>query len=256
MKILRNIILTLLAAYLVLGAIIFAFQRYVIYVPTPQKFSACDNFPGAEKINYQGTRMYIHKAGAQWIIIYHGNAGSACDRYYYLDYFDQKKYSYIVVEYTGYSGAPGHPSQSALLENVRAANDYLKSQDSASVTVIGESLGSALAAYHASIDPPQKLLLISPFDSLVSVGQYHFPFYPINLMLLDKFPSAAWVKNTDNVLVLQGTADTVVPNSSGEALFNEINGMHKQLIKIPGAGHNNIYFNPQAAQAIKNFLAQ
>ncbi|HYF05552.1 MAG TPA: alpha/beta hydrolase [Patescibacteria group bacterium] len=212
------------------------------------------NLPDASPVEYEGTRMYVHKATDNWVVIYHGNAGSACDRSYYLNYFSPKNFSYIIVEYAGYSNDKNSPSQSALMQNVEAANNYIKTQNPTTITVIGESLGTALASYHSKINPPNKLLLISPFDSLSRVSQSHYWFYPTSLMLLDKFPAVKWVKGSNNVLIIQGTMDTLIPNIFGQALYEQISGKNKSLIKIPGAGHNDIYDFQLTVEEITKFL--
>ena len=254
MKSLKRLLVGVIVVYLILGLVIFIFQRKFIYFPSAQNFNICSNLPDASKVVYQGTRMYVHKSTSDWIVIYHGNAGSACDRSYYLNYFNVKDYSYIIVEYTGYSNDSAPPSQNALIKNVGAVNNYIKTQNPATINVIGESLGTALAAYHSHINPPNKLILISPFDSLEHVSQANFWFYPTGLMLWDKFPSGEWVQNANNVLIIQGSNDTTIPPKFGQALFQQIPGLNKKLIIIPGAEHNNIYSNKLTIISISNFL--
>ena len=256
-KALLSLIRIFVAVYILFGALLFVYQRHYIYFPSKQDFNACANLPSdVEKITYEGTRMYVHKATDSWVVIYHGNAGSACDRSYYLDYFDARKYSYIIVEYAGFSNDSESPSQDAWMKNVRDADDYLKAQKAAKKIVIGESLGTALASYHSYIDRPDRLILISPFDSLEHVSQSMYWFYPIKLMLHDKYPSATWLADADHVLIIHGSDDDIVPIRFGRSLFDAISGADKTFVTVPGAGHNDIHDFNLTKESINRFFRQ
>lgn len=254
-KIVLRLLVIVAILYIIFGVVLFIFQRDLIYFPTAQDFNACPELPAdILKVTHQGTRMYVHKATDNWVIVYHGNAGSACDRSYYLDYFDTTKFSYILVEYAGYSNGTENPSQDALMENVRAVEDYLQKEKAVKKTILGESLGTALAAYHSSISNPDKLILISPFDSLEHVSQSLYWYYPITLLLLDTYPSMEWTKNTNNVLIIHGTNDTIVPIKFGKSLFDTISGNNKDFVEIPGADHNDIFNFPKTSSTIADFI--
>jgi uncharacterized protein len=254
MKQLKRLFAIMTIVYVIFGIVIFIFQRKFVYYPSPQDFSSCPNFHKASKVTHNGTRMYVSKATDDWIIIYHGNAGSACDRSHFLHYFDPRKYSYIIVEYTGYSNDQDHPSQAALLKNVEAVNDYLKSQSASQVTLVGESLGGALAAYHSSLIKVHKLLFISPFNSAQDLAQYHYWFYPIYFMVLDKYPSEQWVTGANSALIIHGTQDRIIPPKFGKILFEKIDTQDKTFVEIPGADHNDIYDYELTTTSILDYL--
>ena len=248
--ILRTAILT----YIGLGLVLFFLQRKYIYFPANQDFYDCAGFEDAEKINWQGTRMYVKQNTNRWVVIYHGNAGSACDRAYLKLEFEKLGYSYIFVEYAGYSNDNLKPSQERLVKNVEAAVDYLKQFNPSSVVVLGESLGSALASYHASVSKVEKVLLIGAFNNLSDVAAHHYKVYPVKLVLRDKFSAEEWLKETNNVLFIHGTNDDIIPIQFGQRLYQAIKADQKQFVEIEGAGHNDIYEYPLTYETIQNYL--
>lgn len=244
----------MILTYIGLGLILFFMQRNYIYFPTNQDFYDCAGFADAEKVNWQGTRMYVKQKTDRWVVIYHGNAGSACDRSYLKLEFEKLGYSYIFVEYTGYSNDDLKPSQEKLVKDVKATIDYLEQFKPGSVAVLGESLGTALASYHASVGKVEKLLLIAAFHNLSDLAAYHYKPYPVKLLLRDKFPAEEWLTETDNILFIHGARDDIIPVQFGRRFYQGIQADQKQFVEIKGAGHNDIYDYPQTYETIENYL--
>ncbi|OGE81853.1 MAG: hypothetical protein A3E98_03125 [Candidatus Doudnabacteria bacterium RIFCSPHIGHO2_12_FULL_48_11] len=248
--ILRTAILT----YFGLGLILFFMQNKYIYFPTNQDFYDCPGFEDAEKVNWQGTRMYVKQKTDRWIVMYHGNAGSACDRSYLKLEFEKLGYSYIFVEYAGYSNDNLEPSHEKLVKNVDAVIDYLGQFKPTSVAVLGESLGTALASYHAATAKVDKLLLIAAFNNLSDLAAYHYKVYQVKLLLRDKFPAEEWLAEAENVLFIHGAEDDIIPVEFGRRFYQGIKAGQKQFVEITGAGHNDIYDFSQTYEAIENYL--
>ncbi len=242
--------------YIIFGLLIFLFQRSFIYYPSKQDFASCPGFSNAEKIDYQGTRMYVHKSTDQWAVIYHGNAGSACDRAFLLSFLDQATYSYVFVEYTGYSNDAGKPSQAALMKNAEDAAAYVASQHPAKVKIFGESLGTALAVYHAQLQKPDAVLLISPFDALTNVARDHYPLYPVGLMLRDTYPSVQWIRAVGHIIIMHGADDTFVGADLARNLYEQAPGPNKVFVLVDRAGHNTMYGTPQVQDELKAFFGR
>lgn len=255
MKILFNWFKGAIIAYLLSGLFLFAFQRELIYLPDPQDFYECHGLAGAKKVAWNGTRMYAYKSTDKWIVLYHGNDDSACAEFNFVDSFiDTKTYSFIIVEYDGYAGGTNRPTERGLLKNVRDADDYLERQNPSTFTVVGESLGTALAAYHSSLRKPDKMLLVAPFDTLTNAAKSEYWFFPVGLMLQDKYPSTDWI-HAKRALVIHGTRDPIVPIRLGKTLFSNIPTADKAFLEIERAGHTpNIYAYKKTRDAITSFL--
>src|SRR5262249_18429888 len=113
---------------------------------------------------------------------------------------------------------------------------------------LGGGVATALAAdVCKSGTEPGGVILQSTFPSLVAAGRIHFPWLPVSLLLIDRFPSAERVPDvTCPVLQIHGRLDTIVPWNLGETLYAAIpatssDGMPKTRIELPQTDHNDVY---------------
>lgn len=258
-----------LATYLAFGIYLYFNQHKALYHPDSQDFQTCKNFADAQKITHNGTRFYYGKTPDQtsentnlvlqkkFAILYHGNAGSACDRLLWKQILKQNNISYIIVEYSGYAGDPQPPSMKRILEDVQNINNYLKNINYDQLILIGESLGSGPAAYHSTLTMPDKILLIPAYPSIVDVAQHHYPYYPVRWMVKDNYSPQKWLNNYQNqLLIIHGVDDILLPIYLSEKLYNSIPAGNKQFVKIKLADHNNIYTAPATLDAINKFLTK
>lgn len=176
------------------------------------------------------------------ILVLHGNAGCATDRFPYADAFQAvEPIDVYILEYPGYGGRPGSPTQSSIL---RAAAEALSSiPKRCSVFVVGESLGTGVAAWLAGTYPERVsgLLLIAPYNSMTAVAQKHMPLFPVKAILRDRYSSSAWLQQYRGpVAVLLAGKDRVVPSDLGRDLFDTYGGPKKLWIE-PDADHNELH---------------
>lgn len=238
------------------GCLIFFFQKDLVYYPSKQDFDNCENFTEAEKLNVNGTRIYFKKNSKDKVFVfYHGNAGATCDRGYWKNYLDQLSYSYVMVEYAGYSNDSKKPDKELIMKDVENTVDFLKKQNFKNILVGGESLGTSLAIYHSDLMDVDKLLLVSPFYRLNDVAQIAFKGYPINLISRQNYDSGKWMETskTKDLVIIHGEKDTTIPIDQAKKLYG-VAKMNKELVEIPGAGHNDIYLFDKVQEVIGNFL--
>ncbi len=245
----------LLSVYVVYGTYLTLWQERIVYQSTPQDFSDCPYFVQAEKISHEGTRMYFKDNGPRIVVLYHGNYGSACDRAFYAGIFEEAGYSYLLPEYAGYSSDTVLPTHVLLKKDVEHTVDFLRTKKFSEVVVVGESIGGSFAAYHASLLPPRKLLLISPFKDLTAIARAHFWYYPTSLLVKNPFDNVAALKNfTGEVQLVHGDKDDIIPLILGQKFFEELAIEHKEMVVIKDAGHNDLFAFPETYQAIGEFL--
>jgi len=254
----RNIVALAIFAlfYISFGVFLTLNQEKIVYHPFPGDFESCSNFASAEKITYQGTRMYVSTTTGPTIVLYHGNAGSACDRYFYAAEFTQAGYGYIIVEYAGFSNDIREPSHELIKKDVENVISYLQSKNIEESIVVGESIGTGFATHHAHLDPPERLLLISPFTNLSDIAKERFWFYPTSLLVDDALDNVASLKNySGEVTIIHGTDDSIIPYKLGRQLFESIT-TEKNFISITGVGHNDLFTVQQTFSALQDFLRQ
>jgi fermentation-respiration switch protein FrsA (DUF1100 family) len=263
MQIFKKMLWTIILVYIGYGAYLFVAQKSIIYYPDfPVKsdFYDCPAFEDTEKVDMSGTRAYYKHVGERIVVVYHGNAGSACDRDYLKSIFEDAGYSYLFVEYAGYGGEGKKPSRKLLLEDAENVVSFLKTKNYKETILFTESIGAGVASHHASLLSPDKMLFIAPFDSLANVAKSHFPFNLYPTILLTKLSK----ENYDNVPLLQkykgelvvihGTKDSIIPMKHGKALYDKVPTLNKKFIAIEGAGHNDIYSFDALWSAIIDFL--
>lgn len=260
MRYVKKILLIGLLFYLGFGAFIFIAHRSMIYFPNHARgnFRDCPAFDQSDQIVANGTRAYYKHTHDRIIVVYHGNAGSACDRSFLKSVFSDHGYSYLFVEYAGYGGDEKTPSRELLFQDTENIVSFLKGKNYSQTLLFAESIGSGVASYHATLMSIDRLLFIAPFDSLVSVAQTRFPVYP--MFLLEKFSNenydnlATLRDFTGDLRIIHGTKDGVIPFEHGKALFENINTSSKEFILIEGAGHNDIYDFEKTWKSISDFL--
>jgi hypothetical protein len=254
----RNIValVMFIVFYISFGMFLTFNQEKIIYQPSAQDFAACLNFIKAEKITHQGTRMYVSATTGPMVVLYHGNAGSACDRGVYAAQFTQAGYGYIIVEYAGFGNDTKRPSHELIKQDVKNVISYLESIKMEKLVVVGESIGTGFASHHASLAPPEKLLLISPFTNLSDIAKERFWFYPTSLLVDNALDNVEALKNyRGKVVIIHGTKDSIIPYQLGQGLFTSI-PTEKEFISIVGASHNDLFTLEQTYTAMQEFLTQ
>ncbi len=253
----RNIqaLIGLVVFYLGFGILLTVYQERFIYQPSSQDFGNCSALINAEEVTANGTRFYMSDSGRPVVVLYHGNAGSACDRAFYSNWITAAGYDFVLVEYTGYGGDTETPTHQGIKQDVRNVIEYLASNGRDTSAVIGESIGSGPASYHASLAAPPKLLLITPFTDLHALVRGHVWFYPTGLLVDNAFaPITDLATFRGQVTIIHGTADTVVPTTLGEQLYESLMTPNKRFVAVKEANHNDLFLFIEAVTAVQNFL--
>jgi len=145
-----------------------------------------------------------------------------------------------LMHYRGYGGSSGKPTEAALVADAAVLFDRV-SADHESISVIGRSLGSGVAVQLASQRPVARLALITPYNSILELGERQFPFLPISWLLQDRFESWRYAeKITAPTLLLAAENDAIIPGSSTQALLKHFPKGIAKLVVVPGVGHNSI----------------
>ncbi len=248
----------LLLAYIGFGAYLYFNQRKLLYFPEIGDPQACELFKdtGAEKSDYNGTTLYHKLNGKTLVVLYHGNGGTACDRKFLADFFNEQGISYLFVEYSGY-GDSRLSTQTALEKNVRDAEEFLKNLSFTKLVIMGESLGSGLAAYHATLHAPDKMILVSSYTSIADVAAAHYRVYPTRLMIKDNYQTDFGDKDfSGELLVIHGREDEIIPFSLGEKVFRSAPFAERESLFISDAGHNDLFDHQSVFDKLAVFLGE
>lgn len=188
------------------------------------------------------------RSGAPPLVLYFpGNAGNRRERQRDLQEIADCGGDVLICDYRGYGDSPGHPSEAALASDARLIWQYAVTQlhyDPDRIVLFGESLGGAVALSMWSGDRstyprPAAVILNSTFASMSGVVEWHYPWLPVNFLLLDRWRSVDWIPRVESpIIIFHGTADDIVPLSQGQLLSRQ--SRHARLIQVPGGTHNSI----------------
>lgn len=253
-------LLKLAIAYAVMVAILWAMQDRFIY-PAPDRI--VEPPPGFEIGMLQtddglALRSFTRDAsqGLPTIVYFHGNGSSLDGALRATQRLGEAGYGLLLVEYRGYGGNPGSPSEQGFYRDGRAAMTWLAQQGipPAETIVIGNSIGSGTAVQMAAEYGPRALLLTAPFTSLPEVAQDALPFVPARLLMRDRYDNAAKIARLEMpVFIMHGTADNVVPFAHGEELAAIAPAA--SFVPIEGAGHE-LSFTARGQAAQLEWLSQ
>jgi fermentation-respiration switch protein FrsA (DUF1100 family) len=242
--------LVLLVVVIVLLTALWLLQRRLIYFPDTAVPPAGSVLPGVQEITLQtedGLTLgawHVTPAGADrgiTVLVTPGNAGSRALRAPLARRLAAKGFAVLLLDYRGYGGNPGSPSEDGLIADARAARAYLLDHGVPAQRMIyfGESLGAAVATRLAAEQPPGALMLRSPFTSLAAVGSRHYPLLPVRLLLRDRFPVTELISQIRvPTAVIYGSADMVVPPEQSVAVAAAAAGLVR-TVEVVGADHND-----------------
>jgi uncharacterized protein len=247
--------LLILLCYLLFLLILFIFQRKLLYFP--EKYSIEQQQELAEQLNlklwptinnYLGLMSKSSKTAYKGtIIVFHGNAGSAINRIYYLQALETLGYRVILAEYPGYGARKGSPSETILISNgvetlKQAMNDF-----GGPIFLWGESLGSGVVGgiMQTSQIQVKGIVLVTPFDSLANVAQHYYWYFLAKWLIRDKFNNIENLQNYQGSLaILLAGEDEIIPNEGSLTLFQSLH-TRKRLWAFKDAGHNSLPLAPE-----------
>ena len=157
----------------------------------------------------------------------------------------------LLLEYPGYGGTPGSPSEASIRRAVIGLYDWASNDprfDSTRIAAWGRSLGGGAAAHLAAERPIAALILESSFTSIRPLAaRYLVPGWLVrdpfdNLFALRSFRGP--------MLVLHGSADPIVPVGEGRALAGAVAGAEFHALPC---GHNDC---PRPWRLVHSFLAR
>jgi len=264
-RILKFLAVGALCAYGAVLALLYVKQREMMYPRNPARAEiASANLPGVEEAELtaaDGERLVAWvvppREGKPVLLFFHGNAGNFGRpiRQTRFRALTEDGTGLFAVNYRGYGGSTGSPTEDGLAQDARAAYAAAVARFGAERLVgYGESLGTGVVLKLAADAPLKAVILEAPYLSTAAVAQQLYPFIPVGLVMHDQFHSDRVIgKVKAPLLVLHGQRDGVIPFSQGEALFALANPP-KRFIRFPEGNHENLPAHGSVPE-IRRFLA-
>jgi len=254
MRALASLLVLAAAGYMALVAFVYANQRSQIYFRTPESLH-----PLAQVlwVDSEGERIkvwVVARPGSRALLYFGGNAEDVAGN---VDLFTEAfpDRSLYLVNYRGYGGSGGRPTEAGLRADALAVFDHVR-RERAEIAVMGRSLGSGVAVQLASERPVERLVLVTAYDSLVNVAREYFRWLPVGLLLRDRYESATRANEVEApVLIVIAAEDEIISRERSEALAAAFTPGQAQVEVVPGVGHNTLDWSPAYLQAVRRFLA-
>jgi uncharacterized protein len=234
-----------LAVWLVLSALAWGLQRHLIYLPDASAPPVPDGVEVVRPVTADGLELEAWLVPAEGevvatVLLTPGNAGNRSLRMPLAEGLAARGHEVLLLDYRGFGGNPGTPSEDGLLADAAAARASLLDRDdevAQRLVYLGESIGTGAAAALAAEHPPQVLAMRSPFPSLADVGASHYPFLPVRTLLRERFETLDHLAGVDvPTLIVAGGADTIVPTRLSQQVADATGA---EYVEVAGADHND-----------------
>jgi fermentation-respiration switch protein FrsA (DUF1100 family) len=249
-RVIKLFLVVVIGSYLFVCATIAVFQRSLIYHPRVYSSAQVDQMAlqanlqrwtnsAGDPIGFK--RLSPAQPAEGSVLITYGNGSTAIDSAHYADDIQAvAAFDVYILEYPGYEDRPGPPTQKRIFRAGENAFQMLSVNHP--IYLFGESLGTGTAAYLAETftNRVSGIILLSPYDKLASPAKNQFPWLPVGLLLMDRFPSIDYLQNYHGkVAIAVDGGDDIVPERFGLRLYDSYNGP-KKLWDFKNAGHCQI----------------
>jgi len=266
LRMLLNLLIALVVAYVVIVLLVYFGQSRLVYFPEKQ----LGNTPSAVGLDYSSVNISTSDGETLhgwWmpvpdakgtVLFFHGNAGNISHRINYLTMFKRLGYDTLLFDYRGYGQSSGTPSESGTYLDAQAAWHYLTATKEIAperIVLFGESLGGAVAAWLAAREKPGLLVLASTFTSVPELAGEIYPFLPVRWISRFAYNTMASLQSVScPVFIAHSPQDDIVPFHHGEQLFQTALEP-KQFLPLEG-GHNTgfIFMQPAWKKTLGAFM--
>jgi len=242
-KLLLGLAGTAVVAYLGMSAMLYSRQHRLLY-----KFPAASDGGAAVTLPLRkhGPRVMVsvrERPGRAAIVYFGGNAEDVAQN---LPRFESAfpRHSLYLLHYRGYGGSEGTPSEANLYADALALFDYAARRHQR-VIVVGRSLGSGLAVRVASVRRIARLVLVTPYASIVGIAADQYPWAPVSLILRDRYESFRYAPRVRApTLVIVADDDQLIPRASSEQLLRCFAPGVARMTVLPG-NHSSVTTDPR-----------
>ena len=263
-RVCRGLTLYVVVPYLAVTVIFAVFQRRLMYRPTvaadlrvaaaglDTAFGSDMEIPTADGATLRG--WLVHGAGEgrgggrnPLVLYFPGNSLNRRERVDDLREVASRGFDVLIVDYRGFGDSTGAPTEAALSADARLVWRHARETlgyDESRTVIFGESLGGAVALSlwsDANPSPPKPaaLILSSTFASMPRAVAWHYPLFPFQFLLLDRWPSIGRIGRVRApIVVFHGAGDEMIPVEHGRSLAAA--SERARFVEIPGGLHNDV----------------
>jgi fermentation-respiration switch protein FrsA (DUF1100 family) len=212
-----------------------------------------------------GARFHMAEKSGANLLFFHGNGEIAADYDELGTVYNQMGINLLAVDYRGYGRSGGKPTVTAMMRDCHIIFHFVRkwleqNNFSGPIIPMGRSLGSAsvlelAAAYKNLIGGlivESGFAYAGPLLALLGID-----FASLGFKEEKGFRNVDKIKRFDKpTLIIHAEYDHIIPYSDGQTLHDACPSGNKQLLKIFGANHNDIFMRgmQEYLTAIKNIV--
>jgi pimeloyl-ACP methyl ester carboxylesterase len=256
----KKIISALLSLYLLAIGYLYFTQEAQIFPAQSIKKEQIVQANNQEKISLhvnadvllQGVLRKDEKSDAGLLLYFGGNADDATLFASYVKAL--KGYDIVSFNYRGYGNSSGKPSEQALFSDALKIYDtYAKGRK---VVIVGRSLGSGVATYVASNRGSDGLVLITPYDSIVSMAHQKYPYLPTQWLLKHAFETVRYIQAvTSPIAIIEVENDTTIPRFHLEQLL-KVMPKPPYHVTLSNTTHGDVLKHPNFTNELQTLLGK
>lgn len=252
-RILTSLMIICVLVYISFGLLLYVFQGSFLYFPTQVVQHHYDD----QLFEHDGERInaMVVNQGKEKALIYFGGNGEAIALKGDLFQGLFSSYTIYLIEYRGYGKSSGTPTEQGNFSDALFIYDQIQPQHPGGISLFGRSLGSGVASYLAANRNIDRLILVTPYDSILAVAQALYPIYPIKIILKDHYDSLSRVPRIKaKTLIVTAENDQVINAAHSKKLVDAFPSSQLQHEVIQHANHDGISDNPDYNNILMKFM--
>src|SRR5437763_1426557 len=172
------------------------------------------------------------------VLFLHGTPGTVPDQVWRLDQLKQSGLGILAIDWRGYGGSSGDPTELGLRADARAGFDFIRAAAPQSkIAVFGESLGTGPAVALARDRPVAGVLLNAPYASVRRLFELRGLPIPYRWLMKDPFDSEALIGGVTAPLLILPATDAPATSVADAHRLYEAAHEPKMIFIADGAGH-------------------
>jgi len=237
-------------AYWTQDAQIFPIKRVVKEAPPMSDAISPLSLQVANDVILEGVLKQDEEPNAPLILYFGGNGDDAT----HFAVQSPQGYDMVAFNYRGYVGSTGTPSEEALFHDALKIYDrYAKGRK---VFVVGRSLGTCVATFLASKRVVDGLILITPYDSILSLGQRKYPLFPVALLINHPFETTRYLPSISAPIgIIEVENDMMIPHYHVEKLLEAMPSEPMHIV-LGQTTHQKVLEHPDFTRQLQTLLGK
>lgn len=230
--------------YILICLGLFLKQDSMLYFQQPAKINHPDSVMRLQRPDAD-LQLSVRLRSSTTAVVYFGGNGEDVSQSVETLAEAFPQHALYLLHYRSYGSSSGKPTEAAIAGDALALFDMVAKKHTR-IIVVGRSLGSGVAVRLASQRPAARLVLVTPYDSVLGIAEESWSWFPVRWLLRDKYESWRYARQiTVPTTIIVAGMDNLIPHHSSEQLYQRFTKGVATYTVIPAVGHNSISASPQ-----------